>query len=283
MLRNVRQAKAKKPVVVMLHGSGSSAAIFRIQTHGIAKELSKTYDLVYLDAPTPSAPGPGVLPFFAGMPSYHRWLAPNGTPLSPVQRLSELLDVARYIQAQLDDQGVKADDVTAMFGFSQGAIVALSMLSLRLAGQSAWDNLRFSVAVGAGTTGDAEQLDAIEQLMSTFSGMLGQADGKFPGHTVQAAGVRDVWYKDSKRIQTMCAKDRTKVMDYRDGHVVPRQRGEILKLARLIEQVEKDSKEIPSIREDSPEPWMQSIPPSLLEGGDIAQGMAVLAEKGIAL
>ena len=63
-----------KPVMIMLHGSGSSAAIFGIQTHFLAKELSQTFDLVFLDAPTPSTPGPGVLPLFAGMPGYFRWL-----------------------------------------------------------------------------------------------------------------------------------------------------------------------------------------------------------------
>ncbi|KAI1344560.1 serine hydrolase-domain-containing protein [Xylariaceae sp. FL0016] len=281
MLRNVRQPKPKKPVMLMFHGSGSSAAIFRIQTHGLARELSKSFDLVYLDGPMPSAPGPGVLPLFADMPSYHRWLTPGNIVLSPAQRLAELLDVARYVQAQLDDQGVKASDVVSILGFSQGALVAMAMLGLRLAEQSFWENLRFCTAVGACTTGDSTQLDGIETMVTTLSGVLGRPDGKFPGYMVQAAGVKDLWYKDAKRISNMCAKDRTKTMDYRDGHVVPRQRAEILKLVQMILATDRSSKEAPHSNELE-NSWISTVP-SILEGGNLAQGMTVLAQNGIVI
>lgn len=73
MTRRRTEAFGSKPVLLLLHGAGSSAAIFRIQTHFLAKALSPYFDLVYVDAPLRSAPGPGILPYFHGMDDYYRW------------------------------------------------------------------------------------------------------------------------------------------------------------------------------------------------------------------
>ncbi|ORY13580.1 serine hydrolase-domain-containing protein [Clohesyomyces aquaticus] len=239
MLRNVKTPKPRKPIMLMLHGSGSSAAIFGVQTHLLAKSLSKTYDLIYLDAPIPSAPGPGVLPLFADMPSYSRWLAPS---LPSSLRVAELFGVAQYIAQQLQLQNIDANDVVSILGFSQGAMTALSMLALRLLGLATFPSLRFVVAIGAGTTGDVAQMDGIEKMMGKLSEYLERSDGRFPGYTVQACGLRDLWYKDGKRLQGMCAREMTKTMDYRDGHVVPRTKVNVNKLVGLIADVEEASK-----------------------------------------
>ena len=130
MLRNIKQTKAKKPVMVMLHGSGSSAAIFGIQTHLLSRELSKRFNLVYLDAANPSGPGPGVLPFFADMPGYYQWIEEGELPAEA--RYEELGGVARYIQAQLDERNIKRREVVAFLGFSQGALVVSNSLGLSL-------------------------------------------------------------------------------------------------------------------------------------------------------
>ncbi|KAF2268092.1 hypothetical protein CC78DRAFT_590320 [Lojkania enalia] len=271
MLRNVKP-KAKKPVVVCLHGSGSSAAILGIQTHILSKSLSKTYDLIFLDGITPSAPGPGVLPLFADMPGYYRWLAPE---LSSSLRMVELLGVAKYINEQLEAQNVKAEEVVAFLGFSQGAMVSLAMLGLRLIGHSSLPNLQFCVAIGAGTTGNVKQMDGIERIISGLSKALGRTDGKFPGYTVQACGLRDVWYKDGRRLQNMCAKDKTKAMDYRDGHVVPRQRVDVGKLVKLIEGIDEASKA------DPPRPIeeVSVMTPGLQIGEEDAESLEFLMER----
>ncbi|KAI3401834.1 hypothetical protein diail_8212 [Diaporthe ilicicola] len=73
MTRRRSDAFGSKPVLLLLHGAGSSAAIFRIQTHFLAKALSPYFDLIYVDAPLRSAPGPGILPYFQGMEAYYRW------------------------------------------------------------------------------------------------------------------------------------------------------------------------------------------------------------------
>ncbi|KAL1880160.1 hypothetical protein Daus18300_001523 [Diaporthe australafricana] len=73
MTRRRNDAFGSKPVLLLLHGAGSSAAIFRIQTHFLAKALSPYFDLIYVDAPLRGAPGPGILPYFQGMEAYYRW------------------------------------------------------------------------------------------------------------------------------------------------------------------------------------------------------------------
>ncbi|KAB8238385.1 serine hydrolase-domain-containing protein [Aspergillus alliaceus] len=276
MLRNVNP-KTKKPVMVMLHGSGSSGAIFSIQAHLLAKELSKTFDLVFLDAPIPSEPGPGVLPLFADMPDYYRWLAPANIQLSGTQRLVELFDAARHIQSRLDAQNVSPDQITAMLGFSQGALIALAMLGFRLIGQSIWANLRFCVAIGVGTTGNTFQMEGVQHMVGMLSAILGQADGKFPGYTVNAMGLQDLWYKDGKRIAEMCVPERTRVIDYHDGHVVPRHPVEVKKLMKAIQQIDEASRSSLNTMQHS----MVESMPSLLAGGDISEGLAVLAANGI--
>lgn len=263
--------------MVMLHGSGSSAAIFGIQTHSLAKELSKSYDLVFLDAPTPSTPGPGVLPLFADMPGYYRWLAPEDQSAS--LRFSELFDVAYYIETQLDSQNIKPSEVVAFLGFSQGALIALAMLSLRLVEQSEWQNLRFSVAIGAGTSGDAARMEGIRAMIETLSDTLGRDDGKFPGYSVQATGLRDQWYKDGRQLAGMCVRDNTKTMDYREGHVVPRQKNEVQKLVQLIRTTDQASKPSSANAEKLRTP-LEEAKSSLLNGGGLVKGWQQSQREG---
>lgn len=276
MLRNVRQPKPKKPVIAMLHGSGSSSTIFSIQTHLLAKELSKKYNLVFLDGPIPSAPGPGVLPLFADMPGYYRWVPPG---LPPSLRLAELLEVERCIREQLDDRDIKPSEVVAFLGFSQGALISLAMHALKLVDGSVWENLRFSVAIAASTTGNVAQIDEMEKIMGMLSRALGREDGKFPGYTVHASGIRDLWYKDGRRVASMCARDRTKTMDFRDGHVVPRQKAEVMKLVQLINGTDEASQAAaPTVGPIAP---LSELVPSILAGEDCENNFAGVSAHAI--
>ncbi len=264
--------------MVMLHGSGSSAAIFGIQAHLLARELSKKFDLVFLDAPTPSAPGPGVLPLFADMPGYYRWLGPEDKSAS--LRFAELFDVAYYIETQLDSQNIKPSEVVAFMGFSQGALVALAMLALRLVEHSEWENLRFCVVIGAGTSGNAAQMDGVGKMIGKLSTMLGREDGKFPGYSVQASGLRDQWYKDGRQLANMCARDKTKTMDYREGHVVPRQKNEVLKLVQMIRSIEEASK-ASSISPEKARAPLKEVKSPLLHGGRIMDDWQYSQREGL--
>ena len=264
MPRNTAKPKTKKPVMVMLHGSGSSSAIFGIQTHPLAKELSKTFDLVFIDAPILSDPGPGILPLFANMPAYYRWLAPEEK--SAALRFAELFEVAYYIEIQLVSQNIEPSQVAAFLGFSQGALAALAMLAFRLIEQSAWENLRFCVSLGAGTAGDTARMEGIREMMGTLSATLGREDGKFPGYSVHASGLRDEWYDDGQQIMEMCVGEKTKTLDYAGGHVLPRQKRDVITLAQTIRHVDEASKAPATLPETIRTPFLD-VSSSRLNGG----------------
>jgi pimeloyl-ACP methyl ester carboxylesterase len=283
MLQPKRRSRpaGNKPVMVMLHGSGSSAAIFGVQTHFLAKELSKTFELVFLDAPTPSSPGPGVLPLFAGMPGYFRWLtALDHLHVSATVRLAEVFSVARYIQAQLDTRKIAPARVAAMFGFSQGALVAMAMLGLWHVEQTPWENLRFCVSVGAGAGGNEVQLAGIENLAAGLADVVGVDDGKFPGYVVHAVGIKDLWYRDGKRLAGMCHPNKSTTMDYRDGHVVPRQKDDVSRLLKAIAAMDEKSKSEPPSVGNLP-PVILDLLPSLLDPEGHTKAPAVLGESGM--
>ncbi len=63
-----------RPKILCLHGSGTNAAIFAVQSRKLAALLAPHFDLVYVDAPLECGPGPGVLPFFEGAGPFRRWL-----------------------------------------------------------------------------------------------------------------------------------------------------------------------------------------------------------------
>lgn len=108
-----------RPKILCLHGSGTSAAIFRIQSRKLAALLEPHFDLVYLDGPLPCDPGPGVLPFFAGCDPYLKWLRDE----SPAEEADETQRqrAEDMLLAEVERRGPFA----GVLGFSQGAKVGM--------------------------------------------------------------------------------------------------------------------------------------------------------------
>ncbi|EGE78113.1 hypothetical protein RJZ56_005188 [Blastomyces dermatitidis] len=70
------------PSILCLHGSGTSAAIFKIQTIRLRRELQHHFSFVFIDAPFETEPGPGVLPVFADAGPYFTWVDLASLPAS---------------------------------------------------------------------------------------------------------------------------------------------------------------------------------------------------------
>ncbi|KKZ68223.1 hypothetical protein EMCG_06114 [[Emmonsia] crescens] len=70
------------PSILCLHGSGTSAAIFKIQTIRLRRELQHRFSFVFIDAPFETDPGPGVLPVFADAGPYFTWMDLSALPHS---------------------------------------------------------------------------------------------------------------------------------------------------------------------------------------------------------
>lgn len=109
------------PRLLCLHGGGTSAMIFKIQTRRLQWALRSTFKFVFVDGPFPSGPGPGVLPVFAGCEPYHSWLKPGSpTPEQDQRRVRQVL--SKVIK---DDGG----EFVGLLGFSQGARLTSGLLA----------------------------------------------------------------------------------------------------------------------------------------------------------
>ena len=110
-------AEIQKPRVLMLHGGGTSATIFTIQTRKVIWSLKKYFDFQFLDAPWESPPGPGVLPTFADAGPYYRWA-----------RWYESEDgdlLKQRLRSKLQEPG---GTWVGLLGFSQGGRLAAGLL-----------------------------------------------------------------------------------------------------------------------------------------------------------
>ena len=109
------------PRLLCLHGGGTSAMIFKIQTRRLQWALRSTFKFVFADGPFESGPGPGVLPAFADCEPFFRWLNPDSQfPEQDQRRVRQML--RKIIK---DDGG----NFVGVLGFSQGARLTAGLLA----------------------------------------------------------------------------------------------------------------------------------------------------------
>ncbi|KAF2712949.1 citrinin biosynthesis oxidoreductase-like protein CtnB [Pleomassaria siparia CBS 279.74] len=149
-----------KPTLLAFHGSGSNATCHHIQLLRLSKYLNKHFQIEDMNAPFPSAAGPGVLPFFEGMGPYKRWL-----PLSEITSKEsmengtgthimapEVEDLIRSTVSRIHTEGGK---VVGLIGFSQGTKIVAGLLR-------ACEIRRAVQAAGATSGIDAKEVDWLD-------------------------------------------------------------------------------------------------------------------------
>ncbi|CAF9913094.1 MAG: hypothetical protein ALECFALPRED_008631 [Alectoria fallacina] len=109
------------PRLLCLHGGGTSAMIFKIQTRRLQWALRSTFKFVFVDGPFTSGAGPGVLPAFAGCDPYFRWLNPESQTAEQDQRR-----VRQLLSKVIKDDG---GEFVGVLGFSQGARLTAGLLA----------------------------------------------------------------------------------------------------------------------------------------------------------
>ncbi len=115
------ESSDRLPRLLCLHGGGTSALIFKIQTRRLQWALRSQFKLVFADGPFPSGAGPGVLPAFADCEPYFRWLIPESqTPEQDQRRVRQVLK-----KVMKDDGG----EFVGVLGFSQGARLTAGLLA----------------------------------------------------------------------------------------------------------------------------------------------------------
>ena len=131
------------PRILCLHGGGTSATIFKIQTRRLIFVLRNHFKFVFVSAPFDSVPGPGVEPVFTDCGPFHRWLAPEGQPEYPAQ-----LKVRELLKQTIRDDG---GDFVGVLGFSQGARMTAGLLADQAEGNNAgMPNFDFGVLLCGG-------------------------------------------------------------------------------------------------------------------------------------
>jgi len=143
--------------VVCFHGFGSSATIFLMQARNIRYALEGKIEFIFVDAPIPSEPGPGILPVWADAGPYYAWYPRRLTMEAPSddsskQAFKKYLDEAsKDVERSLEGQGVKASEISGVMGFSQGTVLGSYLLIQHQRGDRTWANLSFGIMVcGAG-------------------------------------------------------------------------------------------------------------------------------------
>jgi pimeloyl-ACP methyl ester carboxylesterase len=157
-MRNIfftmRFTEENLPRILCLHGGGSSAAIFRVQTLKLQNALRKHFRFFFVNAPFASSPGPGMLPVFEGAGPYRRWHCDeSGISIQEITerwRAHEKQVVSDYLDNALGEADDHGAPIVGLLGFSQGTRVVTGHLLDRRRQQSLHherSSLRFAVLI----------------------------------------------------------------------------------------------------------------------------------------
>ncbi|TQV91938.1 citrinin biosynthesis oxidoreductase CtnB [Cordyceps javanica] len=112
-----------KPIIICLHGRGSNAEIFEIQSMPLIRLLEHRFDCVFVEAPNECEAGPNILPIFEDEAPFYSWLGSG--PSSKTASTYEAIEATTQL---LDDLESSTPDIAGILGFSQGAAVGLGLL-----------------------------------------------------------------------------------------------------------------------------------------------------------
>ena len=220
--------KSTKPRVLCLHGGGTSAMIFTIQTRKVQWALNNYFDFVFIDAPFASSAGPGVLPVFEEAGPYWRWARWYE------DERGELL--ADRLKATLKEQG---GPWVGVMGFSQGGRLAAGLLweqqQNKLHELCPGVSFKFGIFVGSGYP-----------ILHLSHGPKGEFyerehrnwDEKY-AESIHVPSVHIHGLEDGvlpmARLLTNCFDRKTrKVFEYPMGHYMPQEQEQNEELARAV-------------------------------------------------
>ncbi|KAH8719204.1 citrinin biosynthesis oxidoreductase-like protein CtnB [Phaeosphaeriaceae sp. PMI808] len=124
---------APKPTLLAFHGSGSNATVHTVQLARLMRCLRPYFDVESLEAPFPSAAGPGVLPFFDGCGPFKRWLPPADQLSTEAIRAGESThtlapEVEFLVRTTVERVQGKGSRVVGLVGFSQGTRIVSGLI-----------------------------------------------------------------------------------------------------------------------------------------------------------
>ncbi|KAK5459663.1 hypothetical protein LTS15_003792 [Exophiala xenobiotica] len=118
------------PAILCLHGGGSNATVFKIQTRRLIWQLEKQFRFVFAQAPIEGTPGFGMLPVFASCAPFYRWVnrrfkaGESDVETTPAAEVDTIDSIIRDVMEA--NGGV--DSFKGVMGFSQGARLTAGLL-----------------------------------------------------------------------------------------------------------------------------------------------------------
>jgi hypothetical protein len=191
----------KKPAILCLHGGGTSAAIYKIQTLRLRHALSSHFDFVFVNAPFITEPGPGVLPFFEGAGPFYSWERPTDGGKIPKESTAVVEEAIKRQCLEMRQPFV------AILGFSQGAKLGAALMMEQQKQQNQGGKFVEGPKFGVFLMGVCPKVEGIEKL-------------RLP--TIHVIGSHDVYRAESKRLWLECCqRDKAIYIELPVGHQVP--------------------------------------------------------------
>jgi predicted esterase len=221
---------AHLPAILCLHGGGSNATVFKIQTRRLYWRLSSRFRFVFVQAPIEGAAGWGMLPVFESLAPFYRWVSRRfqaGESDVEVAPTEEVAVVDELVLRTMERNGGRESFVGVM-GFSQGARLAAGMLlrqqlEIKEHGFSKW-RFKFGVIIG----GPFPPIGLVPESMKLDYSVMAQMP------TLHAWGRDDQVRKGARKMADVCDNPNTFVMDFEGGHHLPLKDDEADELCGLI-------------------------------------------------
>ncbi|KIV91238.1 hypothetical protein PV10_05799 [Exophiala mesophila] len=227
------------PGILMLHGGGSNATVFKIQARRLIWNLSKQFRFVFAEAPIEGTPGFGMLPVFASCAPFYRWVTrrfvAGESDVEPTPE-HEVREVDERIRSIMDQNG-GVESFRGVIGFSQGArLVAGLLLRQKIqerergrddgaggSGSVDW-NFAFGVMIG----GPFPPIAMADKVDTKDYELLREIP------TVHAWGRDDHVKPGCEELRKACDSDVCFHMDFEGGHHLPLKDVEAKDLCDLI-------------------------------------------------
>ena len=243
------------PRILCLHGGGTNAEAFRLQSRGLFRLLGDKFRFVFPDAPYLSPPDPGVMPTYAHLQPFRRWLRwkTDQPDHGPEVICHDIDRVINEVMVQDDALGATGDWV-ALMGFSQGAKVCASLLlryqlrADKLGNQPAETNFKFAILLaGRGPlvnldmnlTDSFALADANEITTGSFAlvtgAFLNGSDHILHLPTLHVHGRKDPGLVNHRRLLTdYCKPGTTRLVEWDGDHRVVLQTADV---TAVVDQV----------------------------------------------
>jgi Serine hydrolase (FSH1) len=134
---NSANSKTPSKAILCLHGSSTSAAIFRFQLAKLRLALKSQFEFIFVNAPNPAIAGPGILLLFGGAGPFYRWFDLESGEWE-VEIDSIHTAVRGAVNVWESTKKNQSSRIVAIMAFSRVAIAATLLLWQKQQGQLPW-------------------------------------------------------------------------------------------------------------------------------------------------